>query len=158
MKLTSIFSLILDAVFPRRKMLRAAKIGEGTHEYGVTRIADNAISAHHLLLKATGNTTCDICGASAVPLGTAASMGAGFAAAADNVAITLLNKGGTVLMVASEAIAITDQVYTAANGKVQNLPAGAGTYYMVGSPVTTAGADGDIIEVQACAPVRVVVS
>jgi len=60
--------------------------------------------------------------------------------------------------VVSEAIALTDDLYQAAGGKVSNLPAGSGTYWKVGRPLQAAAGDGEVIEFESHAPVAVVVS
>lgn len=63
----------------------------------------------------------------------------------------------TVPMVASEAITIGDDVYTAAAGKVQDEPAVAGTYFKVGTAAQAASGDGVAFSVVPCAPIKVVV-
>lgn len=122
-----------------------------THECSITRTNDAAVTARHLLWK-QGSTDAGValCGASDVPLGTI-----------DNVesstglrqSVLLLGHGPTKKMVASEAITAGELVYTAASGKVQDQPSGA-TVHLVGVALTAAGADGDIIEVATCVPVR----
>ena len=44
-------------------------------------------------------------------------------------------------MIASEAITAGQAVFTAASGKVQDLPVASGTYYQVGTALTAAAAD-----------------
>ncbi len=79
-------------------------------------------------------------------------------AAEDNLNVNLLGPASsTQKAVASEAIAVGDSVFTAASGKVQNEPAGAGTYYLVGRALTAAAADGDIVEIEPQSPQRTVV-
>ena len=51
-----------------------------------------------------------------------------------------------------EAIAKDADVYTAASGKVQDEPASAGTYYLVGRAATACTGDGDTFEVIPCLP------
>lgn len=123
-----------------------------THESSVTRTNDAAIATRHLLWKkGAGDNTVDICGAGDVPLGTI-----------DNIetstgmrqSVLLLGKGPTKKMIASEAITAGEQVYTAANGKVQDQPTGA-TVYLVGTALT-AGSTDEVIEVVCCTPVRMV--
>ena len=60
-------------------------------------------------------------------------------------------------MVASEAITVGSDVYTAANGKVQDEPAIVGTYYRVGRAITAASADAQTLVVAHYAPVKVIV-
>ena len=123
------------------------------HEKTVRRTLDSAITTRHLLVKSTAATTADINGAATIPIGTVDNV----LAAAEGGNVLLLGKGSTKKMVASEAIAITDEIFTAASGKIQNRPTASGTYYFLGLPLTTAAADGDIIEVADCVPVKVVV-
>lgn len=128
----------------------------GTHEKAIGRFTDAAIATRHLLFKQGSDADhIVVCGANAIPLGTVADEAT---AAEARVHINLLGKGPTKRMVASEAISAGEQVYTAANGKVQDLPGAAGTYYLVGTALTAAAADGDVIEVSDCAPVATVVT
>ena len=72
-----------------------------------------------------------------------------FAAAADGdlVTVRLINGPGTFEMIAAGAITSGVDVYAAADGKIQALPADAGTYRRIGKALEAATADGDIIEV-----------
>jgi hypothetical protein len=73
-------------------------------------------------------------------------------------ALKLLGQApGTLPMVASAAVAAGALVYTAAGGKVQTIPSAAGTYYLVGTALTAASANNDVITVNHCAPVRIVI-
>lgn len=123
-----------------------------THLVGVHRTNDAAITTRHLLWKegSSAGTGCALCGAGDLPLGPI-----------DNVEtstgmrqfIPLLGLGDlTRKVVASEAIAVGEWVYTAASGKVQNEPGSATTVYRVGRALTAASNDGDIIEIQPCIP------
>lgn len=70
--------------------------------------------------------------------------------AADNgedVTVRLINCPGTFEIEAAGAIAQDAEVYAAADGKVQALPAAAGTYRRIGLAIKAATADGDIIEI-----------
>ena len=129
----------------------------GTHEDGkVPFVAEEAFATRHLLAKkGTGATQILNGTANAKPWGTCLDEpGAG-----DGATVAVLGSvRGTLLMRASEAIAVGADVYTAAAGKVQDLPAGAGTYYKVGVAITAAAADGDLFEVAPCSPVATVVS
>ncbi len=122
-----------------------------------TFLVDAAISTRHLLVKFGSDAVhVAVCGASNVPLGVCTDEPE---AAEDATNVSLLGAAqGTRLMVASEALSAGDKLYTAAGGKVQNLPGSAGTYYLVGVALTAAAADGDELEVLPCFPVAAVVS
>jgi len=139
------------------RILRLANIGEGTHCGSISKKADAAIATRNLLVKfGSDGDHVAACGANDIPLGPVDDEAE---AAEDFINVRLLGVDGmTQLMVASEAITAGEAVFTAANGKVQDLPGGAGTYYQVGYALTAAGADGDVIEVQHCAPIKTVVS
>lgn len=135
-----------------------ANIAEGRHLDGrITKLADAAIASRWLLVKfGTDADHVDLCGATDVPIGVCTDEPE---AAEDATAVDLLGAApGTTLMVASEAITAGELVFTAASGKVQDLPAGAGTYYQVGRALNAAGADGDLVEVAPCFPLATVVS
>lgn len=140
-----------------RRRPSACNVGGGTHAGSITRKTDAAIAARHLLVKVgTDADHVAACGASEVPIGTVPDEAS---AAEENVEVALLGAApSTRKMVASEAIDAGEKVYTAASGKVQDLPAGAGTYYCVGTALTAAAADGDEIEVDPAPAERTVVS
>jgi hypothetical protein len=134
-----------------------ANIAEGTHMGSLSKKADATNATRHLLTKFGSDADhYALCGASDIPLGPTPDE----ADAIDDLnEIRLLGiHKETLLMIASEAITAGEAVYTAAGGKVQDLPAGAGTYYKVGYALTAAAADGDKIEVQHCAPIATVVT
>lgn len=145
--------------FRRRRYTPAANIGEGTHEGALSKFADAALTARFLLVKFGSDADhIAIAGANDKPLGICPDEVATADIAERKLAVQLLGiSKSTMLAVASEAIALTDDLYTAAGGKVQNLPAGAGTYYKIGRPLQTAAADGDVLEFEPCYPVAVVV-
>lgn len=124
-----------------------------THGESVRRTNDAAVTARHLLWQ-QGSTDNGIAVniATTCPLGTVDNTET---ATGQGQTVLLLGKGNTKKMVASEAITAGEQVFTAAAGKVQDTPTGA-TVYLVGTALTAAAADGDIIEVQDCTPVRLV--
>ena len=126
------------------------------NERTVTRTNDAAVSARHLLWQ-QGSTDGGVAlgAANAVPLGTIDNTESSTGV---RQTILLLGKGPTKKMVANEAITAGEQVFTAANGKVQDLPGSTATVYCVGTALTAAGADGDIIEVADCVPFKTVIA
>ena len=122
-----------------------------THDATVRRTNDAAVTARHLLWQ-QGSTDNGVAVniATTCPLGTIDNEETG---TGKGQTINLLGKGPTKKMVANEAITAGEQVFTAAAGKVQDTPTGA-TVYLVGTALTAAAADGDIIEVQDCTPVK----
>lgn len=133
----------------------------GTHDGAVNRLPDAAITTRNLLYKVGSDADhVAVCGASNIPIGTIDDEVSSAEVSAGNqfLSVKLLGKGGTKRMVASEAISAGAKVYTAASGKVSLLSASAGTYYEVGTALTAAAADGDVIEVADSSPIKVVVS
>lgn len=65
----------------------------------------------------------------------------------DYVTVTLLNKEGTLICRAAGAITAGADVYAAADGEVQALPVGAGTYRKIGIALTAAAGANDRVEV-----------
>jgi len=143
----------------RSKLFPAVNIGEGTHKNAKSYYADAAVTTRYLMGKIGSDADhVAACGASDIPIGIITDEVASADIATIPVAVELLGiSNRTLLMVASEAITAGEAIYTAASGKVQDLPAGAGTYYKVGHALTAAGADGDLIEVQHCAPIATVI-
>lgn len=121
-----------------------------THDETIRRTNDAAIASRHLLYQqgsTDGGIAVNI--ATTPPLGTVdnteTSTGVG-------MTVLLLGKGGTKKMVANAAISAGARVFTAAAGKVS--PTHGSTLYQVGIALTAAAADGDIIEVLDCAPIK----
>jgi hypothetical protein len=127
----------------------------GTHAGSITKLTDAAVATRYLVGKFGSDVDhIAVCGASDEPLGIITDESAG---AEEPVNVAFLGaQSRTLAAVASEAIAITDELYTAANGQVQNLPAAAGTYYKIGKPIRAAGS-GEVVEFVPCYPVAVVV-
>lgn len=157
-KLKSVLGCLIAAAFslglaePTRR-LRLNGLTDGTHADGKLGhlLADAALSTRYLLVK-TGSDANHfaVSGASDKPLGVCLDEPA---AAEDPATVQLLGAGkGTVKMVGSEAIAAGADVYAAANGKVQDQPAGAGSYWKVGRAVTACTGDADTFEVAPCQP------
>lgn len=136
----------------RGEVCDGANIAEGTHKDGLTGYADAAITTRHLLYKrGVAANTFAVSGATDLPLGTIADEVATADIAAVPITLKLLGKDSTKRMVASEAMATTGVlVYAAASGKIALSGSVA-----VGTLLTTASADGDVVEVQDGEPVVV---
>lgn len=107
---------------------------------GITFTADAAITAGQLLFVSANRQVTPTAGASAAVIGVAATD------AADGDKVTVL-VGGVVKVVASGAIAAGALVVSAAGGKVATIA--ANTFdKLVGRALTSAAADGDVIEVR----------
>jgi hypothetical protein len=121
-----------------------------THDSTVNRTNDAAITARHLLWKAGATDNGVALGdATSVPLGTIDNT---TTLTGINQTVRLLGKGATKKMVANAAITVGSRVFTAASGKVS--PTHGATLFQVGIALTAAAADGDIIEVADCAPIK----
>lgn len=156
-RIQKLLAMVVGLFAWRPGRIALANIGEGTHEGAFTSLTDAAVSTRYLLCKdGSDDNHVDACGASEIPLGVMTDEAT---AAEENIGIEILGVSKrTILMVASEPITRGEHVYTAASGKVQDLPAGAGTYYEVGVALTPASADGDLIEVAHCVARKTVVS
>lgn len=158
--ITAILAVVVAPLCMRRLNRRprgvACNIAEGTHDCALSKLTDAAITTRHLLYKfgSDAGHIAVMAATSDVPVGTVPDEAS---AAEEDVSVLLLGRGPTKKMIASEAIAVADEVFTTATGKVQNRPAGAGTYWYVGRALTAAAADNDPIEVNDCVPVRVVI-
>lgn len=141
----------------RSSLTGAINIAEGTHMGKISKKADAAIATRYLLVKfGTDVDHVAVNGANDKPLGISTDESA---AAEDLLTVAFLGAAGeTRKCVVSEAIALTDELWTAAGGKVQNVTATAGTYYKVGRPLQVGAADGDVIEFEPCFPVAIVVT
>jgi len=122
----------------------------------LTKIADAAQTTQHLLVKfGSAATHIAIAGVADAPIGTCPDT----PALGDSAAVNLLGCAHeSITMVASEAIAVGVRVFAAADGKVSDLPAGAGDYFCVGVALTAATADEDEIEIDPCVPFTVTVT
>lgn len=139
----------------RQPDLFLANLAEGVRETSLHAYADAVIGTRFLLVK-TGsdaehvaiNTDGD------KPLGAVQDEAD---AVEDRITVFVLGKGHNQLLVAIDAIAKDDYVYTADDGKVQTSPTAAGTYWLVGRALSAATNDGDLIHVETCIPIKVVV-
>jgi hypothetical protein len=138
-----------------KKTVFLANIAEGTHDGGLTKAVDAAITERYLLCKiGSAADRVAICGAADTPIGVVTDEAA---AAGDLVNVNPLGTSrGTQRMVASGAITQGVLLEPAANGRVQTLGAGVGTHHVVGRALDAAGAAGDVIEVDAMYFLRVI--
>lgn len=122
----------------------------------MTRIADAAHALQYLLVKfGSAATHIAIAGVADSPIG----MCPDTPALGDSAAVLLLGSANeSRTMVASEAIAVGVRVFAAADGKISDLPAGAGDYFCVGVALEAAAADLDEIQVDPCVPFTVTVT
>lgn len=126
------------------------------HKGSITRTADAAIATEGLLVK-VGSTAAHIAVLAAVtdvPLGICIDT----PEAGDSIAVALLGCANeTQEMIAGEAITAGEQVFAGADGRITDRPAGAGTYFCVGTAITTAAED-EPVEVDPCSPFPVTVT
>ncbi|MBN1105806.1 MAG: DUF2190 family protein [Deltaproteobacteria bacterium] len=109
----------------------------------LTLEAGAALVAHRLVKLSSGQAAYNTATATDDPIGlTLLNVKSG-----EDVSIDPINRGGTFEICAAGAISQGAEVYAAADGKVQALPTGAGTYRRIGLAMEAAGVDGDIIEV-----------
>ena len=119
--------------------------------------SDGAHTARHLLVKrgSDANHMAVISGMTDEPLGVCFDQPPG---AEYGAGVQLLGGcGGTVPVISSEAIAIESWLYSNGDGTVQNNPATAGTFWLVGKAKTPASAANQQIEMEPCTPLRVVI-
>lgn len=146
---------------PRVEYFANGKIVNITPKGRCTRLADNAFTQRYLLAKPGSDAShIDICTAADRPIGVVPDM----TPTTDTdtsypLPVNLLGLNeDTERMIASGAIGLTDTVVADAGGKVAALPAAAGSYWVVGIPLSTTTADGDQIEVVPCVPYKVTVA
>jgi hypothetical protein len=120
----------------------------GTHDGGLSRVAEGALIAHGLVSFGTAPGSQVIpCTAATRPIGTCCDE----AATTAPVTVLPLLIGGTKLMVASKAIAAGVRVYATAGQKVTD--AVVSNAYLVGEALTAAAGDGSVFEVMPLSPV-----
>jgi hypothetical protein len=130
-------------------VMQVNALTDGTHANGIIGhlLADAALSTRHLLVQRGSDADhIEVGTATSIPLGVCPDEPS---AAEEPAAVILLGAAkGTVLMVASEAMATPDvDVYAAAGGKIALTG-----LVKVGILRTTAAADGDQCEVEPCIP------
>lgn len=124
----------------------------------LTRTAEAALSKYGVVTEGTDIGEVNVCGASGIPIGVAYIEGSDESMVADDlVTVHRFASGEPCWVIANEAITRGEAVFTAASGKVQDLPASAGTYYQVGYALTASAADGDLIQISPCSPLKTVV-
>jgi hypothetical protein len=133
-----------------------ANVGEGVHEEGIWIKSAAAITTRNLLYKrgADDDHVVVVAAQTDLPMGTINDEAT---AAEEVVTLLLLGSGArsTRKFVANGALTKGALLYTAAAGKVQGTPAGAsGVAHLVGQALSSTTADGDIIEAQACTPIK----
>lgn len=142
--------------YPAGKLALNA-LGDGIHPEGVISAkADAAISVRHYLVKigSDADHVAVLSAASDEPLGVCIDEAE---AAEDAVSVKLLGAcKGTVLMVANETLTAGEDVFAGSDGRIQDLPGTAGTYWLVGRTVTATTADLEV-EVEPCLPRKLVV-
>jgi len=131
----------------------------GTHaRNAVRRVAEADFTGkrHRLVKRGAADNTIDLCGASDVPIGICIDE----PAIGESATVLLLGPGleGTLRGVVSEAVTQDELLYTAADGKIQDVPTAPGTYYQIGRAVQPAAADDDPLELVGCFPVSLTVS
>lgn len=164
MKLKLILGCLISAAFSlgladdpnRRTRCNGITDGNAPHGKPGNLLADAALSTRYLLVKRGSDAGhFAVCGASDCPLGPCMDEPS---AAEIEATISLLGAiEGTIPVVGSEAIAVDEDLYTAANGKVQNTPAAAGTYWRVGRSFTACSGDGDTFRMVPCFPQKVII-
>ena len=131
----------------------------GTHKGALSRRADAALAHTNLLLKkGSDERHVAVCGAGDYPVGSTSDSSD---AAEDLINVRPLGSGMTRKLRCATALGDDIDVFTAANGFVQALPVGAGTYYNVGRTVATAVQEGTsnyVVEVATRAPLKTVVT
>lgn len=111
-----------------------------THRAAINRTNDVAITTRHLLWKkGASDKSVALATADAPALGTIDNVES---ETGKNQSVLLLGKGPTKIFVASEAIGAGVDLFQAAGGKVTDTPG----QYFVGTSITAAGEDGDLIE------------
>lgn len=101
------------------------------------------VAAFCLVKLSSGEGVANTATATDEPVGIAQEAGVD----GDVISVKDIKDGGIQKVKAAGAITKGVDVYAAADGEVQALPAASGTYLKVGKALKAAAADGDIIEV-----------
>ena len=110
---------------------------------GFSLVAAAAQVAKRLVKQSSGQAAYNTATATDIPIGvTQLNVGSG-----DVQSVKALNDGGSVEIEAAGAITREADVYAAADGRIQALPAGAGDYRKIGMAMEAASGAGSIIEV-----------
>lgn len=109
----------------------------------ITLITGAALAAKRLVKLSSGEVVYNTATATDQPIGVCDyAVADGYEAS-----IMTLSEDGTIEMTAAGAISLDADVYAAADGKIQALPATGGAYRKIGIAMEAATADDDIIEV-----------
>lgn len=133
-----------------RNKFYMANIGEGVHEGGRDSLfADNAFATRYLVCKrGTDAEHIDVCTASDVPLGVVNDQT--ISATDLSTPLQVQYFGGalnvTIRLQGSGAIAVDTLLVPDSAGQVKALPAGAGTYYVIGRCLQASSGAGDLLE------------
>lgn len=153
-KLRTLRARLAIALASGRRLLAAinAISNVGTHEGGrFTATASGTVTVNKLVKLSAAATVAANDG---VPIGVA------MATETDGYEVGVQALGGcdrTLKVIASAAL-VVNAILIADSEKVKTLPTSGGTYYIVGTALTAADADGDEVEMAPCSPVKIVVT
>lgn len=136
----------IENFFSGDDLLDLANQGDGalgTESGRFTLFAESAITTRYLMVtKGTADNEIAVCGLNSIPIGVCEDEpAAGDPASVHGIGLG----GGSMTCVASKAIAVGDEVFTAASGKVTDTS--ATNAYSVGFALTAAAADGDRLQI-----------
>lgn len=157
LKLLALCALCIGGL---REQLCTANVETTAGSHKVLTLRADAAHAHrHLLVKSGSDERhAAVAGAADYPIGSTFDSPA---AVEDIFNVHPLNDGDrTRALRAATALAAGTDVYTAADGFVQALPAAPGTFYRVGRTVAAAAQESGgnyVVEVTPCAPVKTII-
>lgn len=142
-----------------RKLVEATNADTNVGSYLGGRFSATASGAitEFTLVKLTAATPG---GAKTVAANDGVPIGVAITDADDATEVGVQALGGcdrTIRCIASAAVA-ANAILIADSTKVKTLPTAGGTYYIVGTALSSTSADGDAIEVAPCSPVKIVVT